>query len=76
MAPAGAGDAQSFRLAAYALANVSLPAFDTHAPPKITLLARHGSRGFADSAAIEAMIKETGLPYEVQKMCHLFLLLI
>lgn len=65
------GDAHAFRLMAYALSNVSTPAFDSRAPRKITILARQ-SRSFSDTAMVIRVVNETGLPWEiVEDLRHL-----
>lgn len=63
----GPGDAHAFRLAAYAAANVTLPAWDTHPPRSITLLVRERWREFTNFEEVKAALRGTGLPVRVVK---------
>lgn len=64
---AGPGDAHAFRLAAYAAANVTAPAWATHPPRTITLLVRERWRQFTNLDAVMALLNATGLPVRVER---------
>ena len=59
---ASAGDAFSYRLLAYAAANVTTEAVPEHPPRRIGVLQR-STRGLYNTSALEALVRSTGLDW-------------
>ena len=65
----GAGDAQAWRVAAYAAAGVSAPFWSHHAPRTVTILVRERFRRFLNMQEVLRVVGASGLKVGYYRAC-------